>query len=277
MKSFATALLFVLVGEVWGQSSQERLITFDDLLKQKINRNVSWTNPDSTREEMVIVQMGIPADAEMKDLTRQFMQDNYGRSSIWVEPRMIVLHSMDLGDLRNSLEKSSFLDKRIPAAWETVVKAGTLPNGAQFIIDRDGTIYCLTPPVSVSSESTVSYNRDDHRWLIRRQMDANPLALGIENVTPTNRSYTDLTPVQIDANARLVRWLLWMEKGSITHVTSHHQFNDSVQFKSMLKEFSLTLPRPMYRPWYRKDIGNRVGHRIVEVVRRRGWVVREEF
>jgi hypothetical protein len=276
MRSFAAALLFVMVGEGLSQSP-DRVITFDQLLAQKASKNISWTNPDSTREEMTIIQMSIPVDDEMRDLARRFMRDNYGRSSIWVEPRMIVVHSMDLGDLRNCLEKSSFLDRHMPATWETVIKAGTLPNGAQFIIDQDGTTYCLTPPSLPSSDSTVSYRRDDHRWLVRRHMDANPFALGIENVTASNRSFTDLTEAQIEANARLVRWLLWMEKGDITHLVSHHQFNDSVQFQSMLDAFSLELPRPIYRPLRRRDIGDALRDKIAEKVRSRGWVVKERF
>jgi hypothetical protein len=254
-----------------------QVISYDELVKRHVTTSHSWINPDSTREAIVITEMSIPLDREMKDLTRKFMLDNYRRTSTWVEPRMIMIHSMDLRDLKNSLEQSSFLDRRMPARWRTQVKAGTLPSGAHFIIDRDGTIYCLTPPSSMDEESGISYDRDNHRWFVRRHFDANPMALGIENVTPKDGRYDDLTDEQIIANAKLVRWLMWMEKDSITHVTSHHQFNDKEQFVAMLSEFSLELARTPYRAWTRKDVGDEVLKRILDEVKKQGWTVKEKF
>jgi hypothetical protein len=271
----AVALLMLVANLVVAQPLQ--VISYEGLRNSQLKQKLSWINPDSTREELEIIQMAIPIDNEMKDLTRRFMSENYGRSSIWVEPRMIVIHSMDLGDLQRSLEQSSFLDRRMPPGWSTQAKAGALPSGAQFIIDRDGKIYCLTPPNLSHDESKVSYKRDDHRWMIKRHLDANPMALGIENVTPQNGSFEDLTEQQVNANAQLVRWLLWMEKGTIIHLASHHQFNDSARFDSMLKEFSLKLPRPMLRAWTRKDVGEAAFHRIIDDVRKRGWSVKESF
>jgi hypothetical protein len=274
MRLFA-AILILLADQVAAQSLQ--VISYESLKKNQLPQKLSWINPDSTKEELQIIQMAIPIDNEMKDLTRLFMSENYGRSSIWVEPRMIVIHSMDLGDLQHSLEQSSFLDRHMPPEWTTQAKAGALPSGAQFIIDRDGKIYCLTPPNLSHDESRVSYRREDHRWMIKRHLDANPMALGIENVTPQNGSFEDLTGQQVNANAQLVRWLLWMEKGSITHLASHHQFNDSARFDSMLKEFSLKLPRPMLKAWTRKDVGEAAFRRIIDDVRKRGWPVKESF
>jgi hypothetical protein len=269
------ALLMLVAGGVAAQTRQ--VISFEELTTRQRPQKLSWTNPDSTREELEITQMQIPMDTEMQDLTRRFMRENYGRESIWVEPRMIVIHSMDLGGLQPSLELSSFLDRRMPAEWSTQAKAGSLPSGAQFMIDRDGTIYCLTPPTLSSDESKVSYGRDDHRWLIKRHLDANPMALGIENVTPKNGSFEDLTEEQVNANAQLIRWILWMEKGRVTHLASHHHFNDSARFDAMLKEFSLEVPRPMFRAWTRRDIGDQMFQRILEDVRRRGWLVNVKF
>lgn len=267
--------LLVIQAAGWAQSAQ--VITFDRLLATKVDRKLAWINPDSSREEMEITELSIPVDKQMTDLSRKFQRENYNRTSIWVEPKMIVIHSMDLGDLRSSLEQSSFLDRRMPSRWRTQIKAGTLPSGAHFIIDRDGKIYCLTPPMSRSDSSHVSYQRDDHHWFIRRHFDAIPVALGIENVTSKNRNYDDLTEEQVAANAQLVRWMLWMEQGGITHVASHHQFNDREQYVSMLKEFSLELARPVYRAWTRRDVGEVVLKRILNAVDERGWRVNDRF
>lgn len=255
----------------------QSVISFDQLFATRVEQTFAWVNPDSSSEKIRFEQMPIPVDKQMKDMTQRFMLDNYGRNSIWVEPRMIVIHSMDLEDLQTSLQQSSFLDRRMPGTWTTVVKAGSLPSGAHFIIDRDGTIYCLTPPWSTDDDTGISYNRDRHRWFIRRHVDANPMAIGIENVTLRNGSFDDLTSAQVASNAKLVRWLLWMEKGAITHVVSHHQFNDTTQYEAMLKEFSIELPRPMYRAWTRKDVGDGVLGQILDKVRRKGWNVREQF
>lgn len=271
-----TFLVLIAVEGAYSQSGGQ-VISYDQLLKRKVQKKFTWLNPDSSREEIAFIQTRIPVDREMRDLTSRFMQDNYGRNSIWVEPRMIVIHSMDLEDLRTSLEKSSFLDKTMPEEWQTVIKAGHLPSGAHFIIDRDGTIYCLTPPSWTKDETKISYNRNQHQWLVRRHLDAVPMAIGIENVTARDGTFEDLTDKQIESNAQLVSWLLWMEKGTITHVTSHHQFNDTTRFESMLREYSLTLPRPMYRAWERQDVGDEMLVRILAEVRRRGWVVKEDF
>ena len=269
----ALALFTTVVS--YGQSS--RVISFHDLQKKKIEKKFSWTNPDSSREEMEVTEMPIPVDNEMLDLTSKFMNDNYGSNSTWVDPRIIVIHSMDLEDLRTSLEQSSFLDRKMPKEWATVVKAGSLPSGAHFIIDRDGTIYCLTPPSSITDDRKISYDRNHHQWLIRRHVDAIPIALGIENVTKKDGRYDDLTDEQIVSNAKLVRWLLWMEKSSVKYVMSHHQFNDTTRFESMMKHFSLTTPRPLIRAWTRQDVGDTVLQRILTDVRRRGWLLKDDF
>lgn len=268
-------LLLTVLSSAAALAQPGRVITFDELLTRKVQKNVEWVNPDSTREQIEFTQMAIPVDDDMKELTRRFVGDNYGRNSIWVEPRIIVIHSMDLEDLQTSLEQSSFLDRSLPKTWTTMAKAGALPSGAHFIIDRDGKIYCITPPLAVDDGKRISYERNEHRWLVKRHVDALPIALGIENVTASNGSFDDLTEEQITSNARLVRWLLWMERRSIEYVMSHHQFNDNAKFERLTGTFSPS--RPVYRATNRQDVGDAVLRRIVADVRRRGWVVKDDF
>jgi hypothetical protein len=273
-RRFTGCILFILAFN-FAFSQSARVITFDQLLKERQEKNFAWVNPDSSREEIAIIQMPIPVDDEMRELTLKFQRDNYGRNSIWVGPRIIVIHSMDLDDLQTSLEQSSFLDRTIPKTWTTMAKAGSLPSGAHFIIDRDGKIYCLTPPLSADDGKTISYERNEHRWLVKRHVDALPIALGIENVTARNGSFEDLTEKQITSNAQLVRWLLWIESGSIDYVMSHHQFNDSSRFERVTKTFSTD--RPTHRATNRQDVGDTVLQQILTGVRKRGWVIKNDF
>jgi hypothetical protein len=238
------------------------VISFDDLVERKTIKMVEWINPDGVREKMKIVEMAIPIDQKMRALTTDFVRSNYGLDSPWLHPRVIVFHAMGDGDLRTSLEVSSFLNDRIPEEWGNLCKAGNLPNGAHFIIEKKGDVICLSPPVS-SDESRISYDRDNHKWWVKRHQDGNPIAIGIENVTDRG-NVTDLTTEQIESNAKLARWLLWMESGKIDYIMSHHQFNDDHNYALFLTAFKLKHVQKQYRTKGRKDIGDRNLRRIID-------------
>ncbi len=231
------------------------VISFEELQMKSIERNLEWKNPDGSQEEMRILEMAIPFDKEMKQRTKEFVRAVYGLDSIWLKPKMIVFHAMGDGDLKTSLEVSSFLNDQIPESWGRLSKAGLLSNGAHFIIDRDGTIICLSPPVS-KNESQVSFERDHHRWYIKRHQDGNPVAIGIENVTAKD-DYTVLTQEQLASNAKLARWLVWFENGKIEFVASHHQFNDDKNYDLFLKSFQLQNLKKEFRTKRRKDVGDK--------------------
>ena len=239
------------------------IISFEDLQLKSIERKLEWKNPDGAMEEIKIIEMRVPFDEVMKQKTKEFVHSVYGLDSIWLNPKMIVFHAMGDGDLKTSLEVSSFLNDRIPGSWGNLSKAGQLPNGAHFIIDRDGMIICLSPPLRKHGDQ-VSFEKDDHRWLIKRHQDGNPLALGIENVTPQG-DYTDLSIAQIESNAKLARWLIWFENGTFEYVTSHHQFNDDRSYQGFLQAFHLQNQKMQFRTKGRKDIGDR---NLTEILKR---------
>jgi|GEM_PF-1813487 hypothetical protein len=239
------------------------IISFDALQKKSIKRRVEWRNPDGTKEEMNIIEMAVPFGEAMKEHTKAFVYAVYGLDSIWLKPKMIVFHAMGDGDLKTSLEVSSFLNDQIPESWGTLSKAGALPNGAHFIVDRDGTIICLSPPVS-NADDQFSFERDHHHWFIKRHQDGNPVAIGIENVTPRG-DYTSLTREQITSNAKLARWLIWFENGEIEFVTGHHQFNDDKNYDQFLQYFHLKNLKMQFRTKGRKDIGDK---NLTEILKR---------
>lgn len=257
-------VLFVSIFEVNAQPLTG-VITFDELLAHKVTRQLQWVDLKGENRVLDVIEIQIPITDTIKRMTLEFEQKNYHYNSVWLTPRVVVLHSMDLDDLRQSLEQSSLLHDSIPSSWGLLSKAGSLPNGAHFIIDKDGTIYCLTPPLSKDGK-TVSYERTNHQWFIRRHQDANPLAIGIENVTPANGDFTDLSEAQITANAQLIRWLMWFENGQIKEITSHHQYNDEQFLDRILGTTNLRHHLKPYRTTGRKDVGDAVLDRIIEKI-----------
>jgi hypothetical protein len=269
---FAFAAVIAITPESYGQQKYPVLtnvIAFEELRSRAFVRELEWTNPDGVSEKMKISEMAIPVDQKMMGLIRDFVHFNYGLDSVWLRPRVIVFHAMGDGDLKTSLEVSSFLNDQIPESWGSLYKAGRLPNGAHFIIDKDGTIICLTPPISTVGDR-VSYDRDHHHWIIKRHQDGNPVAIGIENVTDRG-NLVDLTPLQRDANAKLARWLIWMEKGRIDYVMSHHQFNDEKNYDLFLTAFGLKHLHQEYRTRGRRDIGDKNLGAILTKVRDAGY------
>ena len=84
-------------------------------------------------------------------------------------------------------------------------KDGTLNVCSQFLVDRDGTIFRLTPETMLDRHA-IGYN-----WC----------AIGIENVGGV-KSREDLTPAQLQANVMLIRYL--QEKyPTIRYVWGHYQ------------------------------------------------------
>jgi len=229
-------------------------ISYGRLREKCVERKLEWKNPDGSGEELRIIEMTIPFGEVMKQRTKEFVHKVYQWDSIWLKPRMLVFHAMGDGDLKTSLEVSSFLSNRVPDGWGNLSKAGLLPNGAHFIIDQDGTVICLSAPVSNDGKN-ISYEPTNHRWIIKRHQDGNPLAIGIENVTPKG-DYTTFTKEQLASNAKLARWLIWFEHGEIDFVTSHHQFNEDKNYDEFLKSFSLQNLKKQFRTKGRKDIGD---------------------
>jgi len=138
-----------------------------------------------------IIQKPITFTKKRKDLTKEYIKKHYGLNvkDITIEPIAIVLHwtaVMGLEDSFKRLQPETLLSDR-----KDIAAASNLNVSAHFLVDRDGTIYQLMPD----------------NWMARHTIGINYSAIGIENVGGKDNKKEDLTPAQVDANAKLIQYL----------------------------------------------------------------------
>ncbi len=141
---------------------------------------------------------------ERIDLTlayRRIHQDPQAKD-ILIQPKVIILHWTGI----NSLESTwnYFNRTRAETARPELAAAGEVNVSAQFLVDRDGTIYRLTPET----------------WMARHCIGLNHVAIGIENVGDGEKF--PLTDAQVKANAALVRYL--KGKYAIEYLIGHMEY-----------------------------------------------------
>ena len=118
-----------------------------------------------------------------------------------MDPKMVVVHWTAGASARSAFHtfrQERQTGQRIRRDWNAVNLA------AHFVVDRDGTIIRLMPETRMG----------------RHTIGLNHLAIGIENVGDGDR--LPLTAAQVDANARLVRWLSW--RYDLTHLIGHYEY-----------------------------------------------------
>lgn len=151
-----------------------------------------------------IIDKPILFTEEREQLTREYISERYGlnKESIEITPKMIVLHWTAIPTLEESFE--AFDEATLPETRATVQKASSLNVSAQFLVDRDGTIYSLMPE-NVMARHTIGLNH---------------CAIGIENVGGT--AETPLTKAQLRSNIWLVKHL--SSKYDIDYLIGHHEY-----------------------------------------------------
>ncbi|EKE01654.1 MAG: hypothetical protein ACD_21C00082G0004 [uncultured bacterium] len=152
-----------------------------------------------------IISKPILFDKERIKLTRQYRLEHYGikSKSIVIQPRIIVLHWTGSKNLDSPY--NTFYPATLKGRPE-LTKGGALNVSAHFLVDRDGTIYQLMPT----------------NWMARHTIGLNNIAIGIENVGGVDNQ-EDLTQAQVDANARLVRYLK-MKYPKIKYLIGHYEY-----------------------------------------------------
>ena len=146
-------------------------------------------------EEPAIVDKPLPWSAQREQLTREYARTHYGMDIVSIVPQAVVVH-WTASQTWESAYKHFYADTS---------GDGTVNVSSHFLVDRDGTIYRLTPETALNRH-TIGYN-----WC----------AIGIENVGGVNGA-EDLTAAQLEANLQLIRSL--QEKHpTIRYVFGHYQ------------------------------------------------------
>lgn len=155
-----------------------------------------------------IIDKPISFSAERVQLTREYLNGHYGISAanINITPRIMVLHWTALGGFEQSF--AAFHPEKLPASRPELKSAGEVNVSIQFLVDRDGRIYRLMP--------------ENH--MARHCIGLNYESIGVENVGGQD-GVDDLTEQQIDANARLMRYLV-KKYPTINYLIGHHEYRE---------------------------------------------------
>jgi hypothetical protein len=150
-----------------------------------------------------IVDKLIPFDDERVRLTLAYRRQHIDpdATDIAIEPKVIVLHYTAGGSAEGTFHY--FSGNRMEAARPQLAAAGDVNVSSHFLVDRDGTIYRLVPETKMA----------------RHCIGLNHIAIGVENVGDEHK--WPLTDAQVEANARLVRYLAG--RFPITHLIGHHE------------------------------------------------------
>jgi hypothetical protein len=160
----------------------------------------------SPAPSIVIVDRPVPFSANRVELTRVYIREHYGLdvADIRIVPKIIVLHWTAVPTFQGSY--NAFIHDTIPGDRANLAAVGALNVGIQFLVDRDGTIYRLMPET----------------WMARHVIGLNYNSIGVENVGGS-RDAPDLTPAQVTANIRLVRYLAH-EYPTIHYLIGHYEY-----------------------------------------------------
>ena len=143
----------------------------------------------------VIIDRPVRLTEYRQQLMREYALQHYGEEMTEIVPRVVIVHWTESADA-DSVHRHFYKEAR---------KDGTLNVCSQFLVDRDGTIFRLTPETMLNRHA-IGYN-----WC----------AIGIENVGGVGNN-EDLTREQLQANVLIIRYL--QEKyPTLRFVWGHYQ------------------------------------------------------
>jgi N-acetylmuramoyl-L-alanine amidase len=151
-----------------------------------------------------VVEAPIAYDQARIDLTvayRRAHEDPAAQDQV-ITPRAIVVHHTGGNSAKGTIRYFDRLE--IEDERERTRAAGALNVSAQFVVDRDGTVYRLMPET----------------WFARHCIGLNHVAIGIENVG--DGAKYPLTDAQLAANEALIRELV-ARHPTITVLLGHHE------------------------------------------------------
>lgn len=156
-----------------------------------------------------IIQKPIIFTQKRIKLTKEYIKKHYGLDvkDITIVPKTIVLHWTAVMDFKKSFERLN--PEVLLSDRKDIAKASALNVSAHFLVDRDGTIYQLMPD----------------NWMARHVIGLNYSSIGVENVGGEANKKEDLTPAQLNANIRLVKYLK-AKYPSIKNVIGHYEYRE---------------------------------------------------
>ncbi len=142
------------------------------------------------------------------DLTKEYIEQHYGIApkDITINPKIIVLHWTAIGTFDSSF--AVFNQETLNGSRPDIASAGQVNVAIQFLVDKDGTIHRLMPET----------------WMARHCIGLNYESIGVENVGGDNDK-DDLTDQQIEANIKLVRYLVKKYPG-IKYLIGHYEYEE---------------------------------------------------
>ena len=143
---------------------------------------------------------------QRQEATLAYIEEHYGQrpDDISFEPRMIVLHWTAIDGLEASFR--AFDGETLGDSRPDIVSAGNLNVSIHFLVDQDGSVYRLMPET----------------WMARHVIGLNYSAIGVENVGG-GKSIDNMTDEQIEANIRLVRYLV-KRYPTIEYLIGHSEY-----------------------------------------------------
>jgi len=138
------------------------------------------------------------------DLSKAYIRGHYGIKvdTPRIIPKIIVVHWTGLDSFENSY--NSFKDPYLSSNREEISRGGVLNVCAHFLIDQDGAIYQLLPPL----------------YFARHVIGLNYYAIGIENVGGLKKA---LSANQLQADEKLIRYLV-SKYSTIEYVIGHYEY-----------------------------------------------------
>lgn len=176
-----------------------------DISQERIHEaNARITN---LHTKNAIIQKPILFSQKRINLTKEYIKNHYDLDvkNIDIAPKSIVLHWTSIMNFELCHERLNA--EKIVAGRKQIEKASLLNVSAHFLVDRDGTIYQLM------SENLMA----------RHTIGLNYSAIGIENIGGKENKEEDLTPLQVEANSKLVRYLK-QKYPNIEYLLGHHEY-----------------------------------------------------
>ncbi len=154
-----------------------------------------------------IIKKPVTFDQQRTQLSLQYLKERHGieTDQLNIDPKMIVVHYTVAPTLESTMD--IFQNSQLASSRTQITGASSLNVSAQFVVDRDGTVYQILP---------------DETTFARHVIGLNYCALGIENVGDAKDN--PLTAAQLQANIDLITYLKKKYDG-IEYLIGHQEYN----------------------------------------------------